>query len=571
MRKFFPFLDWIKTYNKASFFQDLPAGLTVGIILIPQGMAYAMIAGLPPVYGLYAALFPQVIYAFLGTSRQLSVGPVAMDSLLVASALSVMAVTESQNYIFLAVVLAFLMGLIQLLLGLFRLGFLVNFLSKPVISGFTSAAAVIIAANQLKYITGIKIERSNQAHELIYHTFAKIGDTHLLTFAIGVGGIVLIKSIQKWMKKVPGALVVVVLGIIITRLLALDEYGVTIVADIPEGLPVFQVPDVSLAQLQELLPVAFTLALIAFMEAISVAKAIEQNHTEYKISANQELIALGASNIVGSFFQAYPTTGGFSRSAVNEKSGAKTGIASLISALVVGLTLLFFTPLFYYLPTAVLGSIIIVAVIGLVDVKYPIRLWRNRKDEFFLLLFTFVVTLTFGIKEGIISGVGLSLLLLIYRTTQPHIAVLGNIPNTNFYKNIDRFAQVNERDDLLIIRFDSQLYFANANFFRESVFKLIDQKGPNLQLVILSVEGVNFIDSSAANMLRNLIREIKELKISINVTNAIGPVRDIFEKSDILELLGEECFFISVSSAVKKYDGEPAPLHENIVLQNNNK
>lgn len=569
MNKYFPFLTWIKTYNKASFLQDLPAGITVGIILIPQGMAYAMIAGLPPVYGLYAALFPQVVYAFLGTSRQLSVGPVAMDSLLVASALSVMAVTESQDYIFLAVVLAFLMGLIQLLLGLFRLGFLVNFLSKPVISGFTSAAAVIIAANQLKYITGIRIERSSQAYELIYNTFAQINEIHLLTFAMGIGGIVVIKSMQKWVKKVPGSLLVVVLGIVLAKFLHLDQYGLTIVSDIPEGLPSFGIPNIRLDQLKELLPVAFTLALIAFMEAISVAKAIEQNHTDYKISANQELIALGTSNIVGSFFQAYPTTGGFSRSAVNEKSGAQTGVASIISALVVGLTLLFFTPLFYYLPTAVLGSIIIVAVIGLIDFKYPIRLWKNRKDEFILLIFTFSITLFFGIKEGILSGVALSLLLLIYRTTKPHLAVLGNLPGTTFYKNVKRFPQIEERKDVLIVRFDSQLYFANANFFRESVFELINRKGSALKLVVLSVEGVNFIDSSAANMLRNLIKEVKDLGIVISVTNAIGPVRDILKKSEILDVLGEECFFINVPLALQNFDGEDVNQHQDIVLQNN--
>lgn len=569
MNKYFPFLTWIKTYNKASFLQDLPAGITVGIILIPQGMAYAMIAGLPPVYGLYAALFPQVVYAFLGTSRQLSVGPVAMDSLLVASALSVMAVTESQDYIFLAVVLAFLMGLIQLLLGLFRLGFLVNFLSKPVISGFTSAAAVIIAANQLKYITGIRIERSSQAYELIYNTFAQINEIHLLTFAMGIGGIVVIKSMQKWVKKVPGSLLVVVLGIVLAKFLHLDQYGLTIVSDIPEGLPSFGIPNIRLDQLKELLPVAFTLALIAFMEAISVAKAIEQNHTDYKISANQELIALGTSNIVGSFFQAYPTTGGFSRSAVNEKSGAQTGVASIISALVVGLTLLFFTPLFYYLPTAVLGSIIIVAVIGLIDFKYPIRLWKNRKDEFILLIFTFSITLFFGIKEGILSGVALSLLLLIYRTTKPHLAVLGNLPGTTFYKNVKRFPQIEERKDVLIVRFDSQLYFANANFFRESVFELINHKGSALKLVVLSVEGVNFIDSSAANMLRNLIKEVKDLGIVISVTNAIGPVRDILKKSEILDVLGEECFFINVPLALQNFDGEDVNQHQDIVLQNN--
>ena len=568
MKRVIPFLDWIKSYKKSDFLGDLPAGITVGIILIPQGMAYAMIAGLPPVYGLYAAIFPQIIYAFLGTSRQLSVGPVAMDSLLVASSLSAIAVIGTEHYISLAIVLALLMGIIQLIMGSFRLGFLVNFLSKPVISGFTSAAAIIIAFNQIKNLLGIDVQRSNQVHELLIDVVTKLSSVHVITLFVGAGGIVVIKLFSAYFPKIPGALVVVLVGIIAAKYFALDTFGVSIVGDIPGGLPAFSFPAVNSDELQQLLPIAFTLSLIAFMEAISVAKSVEVNHS-YRVKPNQELIALGCSNIIGSLFMSYPTTGGLSRTAVNEKAGAKTGIASLIAAGIIALTLLFFTSVFYYLPNAILAAIIVTAVLGLIDFKYPLRLWRNRKEEFVLLIFTFTITLFVGISIGIISGVVLSLLLLIYRTTKPHVAVLGNFPGTSMYKNISRFTETIEKDDLLVVRFDSQLYFANSNFFREKTSELIDSKGIDLEYLIFSVEGVNFIDSSAASMLRELIKEIQEKGIKIAIVNATGPVRDILKKSGIIDVLPKKSIYVDVQTAVDFFDGKRINRYERIVSQTN--
>ncbi|WP_062052635.1 SulP family inorganic anion transporter [Aquimarina longa] len=557
LKQYFPIFDWLKDYKKSYFSGDVLAGLTVGIMLIPQGMAYAMIAGLPPVFGLYASLVPQVIYAIMGTSRQLAVGPVAMDSLLVASGLGALAISEIEDYIIMAIFLAFFMGTIQLILGIFRMGFLVNFLSKPVINGFTSAAAIIIGLSQLKHLLGTEIKRSNQVHILLQNTIKTIEYTHLYTLLIGIATIVLIKGGQKVNNKLPVALVVVTLGIISVYFLGLHDLGVKIIGAVPKGLPSFEIPLIGYSRISELMPIALTLALIAFMEAISVAKAIEEKHSEYEVDANQELIALGISNIIGSLFRSYPTTGGFSRTAVNDQAGAKTGIAAIVSACIVGLTLLFLTPLFYYLPNAVLAAIIMVAVFGLIDIKYPIQLFKNRKDEFALLIITFLITLTIGIKEGILLGVFISLLLLIYRTSLPHIAVLGRIENTNYFRNIERFDSNTKVDDtILIIRFDAQLFFGNKDYFKKELYKNIQIKGgiEVLKVIILNAESINYIDSSAVYMLTQLIIDLKNKGIQFLIAGAIGPTRDILFTSKLIDVIGEDHLFVHTSEAYKYCD-----------------
>ena len=305
LKKYFPFLEWISNYRSDYFKRDLLAGITVAVLLIPQGMAYALIAGLPPIYGLYAALTPQIVYAFLGTSRQLAVGPVAMDSLLVAAGLSALAIVEPSQYIQMAILLALLMGAIQLLLGLFRMGFIVSFLSKPVISGFTSAAAIIIGFSQLKHLLGIQLSQSNQLHIVIESILQSNVPVHFTTLIIGVLSAVLILVIKNWNRKIPSALIAVVLGISWVYFNGLDKQGVAVVGLIPQGLPSFQTPVFEIDTIKQLFPTALTLALVAFMEAISVAKAIEEKHKDYTVDPNQELIALGSSNIVGSFFQSY--------------------------------------------------------------------------------------------------------------------------------------------------------------------------------------------------------------------------------------------------------------------------
>lgn len=557
MKKFFPILNWLPGYNLTTFKKDLPAGLTVGIMLIPQGMAYALIAGLPAVFGLYAALLPQIIYAILGTSRQLAVGPVAMDSLLVASGLGALSISGIEEYVSMAIFLAFAMGVIQLLLGLLKMGFLVKFLSKPVISGFTSAAAIIIGLSQLKHLLGVDIERSNKIQELAVNTSKVIADTNFVTLGLGIGGVLLILAIKKWFKKIPAALVVVVAGILITYLFHLDTYQVKIVGEVPSGLPSFGLPTASSDRLVELLPIAATLALIAFMEAISVAKAIEEKHDDYKVDPNQELVALGASNIFGSLLKSYPVTGGFSRTAVADQAGAKTGMAAIISAIVVLLTLLFLTPLFYYLPKTLLASIIMVAVYGLIDFKYPRKLWSYGKEEFILLLVTFVTTLTIGITIGIGVGVLLSMLILVHRTSKPHTAELGKIKGTNLLRNIDRFNNKAEKiEGVLILRFDAQLYYGNKDYFKSEILTRIEKKQP--QTFILNARSINYIDSTGMLELIKVIEEVKKRGVRFIIADAIGPIRDLLYKSEVIDLLGKENLMVNTYEAVPSLEGNYA-------------
>lgn len=570
LKRYIPILQWLPDYKKSYLPGDIFAGLTVGIMLVPQGMAYAMIAGLPPVFGLYASLVPQIIYAIMGTSRQLAVGPVAMDSLVVASGLGALALSGIDEYVAMAIFLALFMGTIQLLLGLLRMGFLVNFLSKPVISGFTSAAAIIIGLSQLKHLLGTTIAGSNQVHILLQNAFSTISETNLITLSIGIASIVLIKTITKINNKIPVALVVVAMGILGIYFFGLNDLGVKIIGEVPKGLPKFNVHHIDFSKISELTPIALTLALIAFMEAISVSKAIEERHTDYKVDSNQELIALGASNIIGSFFQSYPTSGGFSRTAVNDLAGAKTGVAPIISAMVVGLTLLFLTPLFYYLPNAVLAAIILVAVFGLIDIKFPIYLYKNRRDEFFLLVATFIITLTIGIKEGILLGVLISLLLLAYRISMPHIAVLGRISGTNYFKNVSRFREnVETYDEFLIIRFDAQLFFGNKDYFKNELQKQIDKKGSSLKYIILNAEAINYIDSSAVHLLRQTIQELKNKELKLIIAGAIGPTRDILYSSGLIHDIGKENIFVTTYEAYQhcRAFSEKSEIEEKISLQ----
>ena len=335
LKSLFPASEWLREYSSHQLKGDLAAGLTVGVMLIPQGMAYAMIAGLPPIYGLYASTLPLIIYALLGTSRQLAVGPVAMVSLLTASGIGVLAQGGTEVYIQLAIVLALMVGLIQFLLGAFRLGFLVNFLSHPVISGFTSAAALIIGLSQLKHLLGVDIARSHHVHEILLQAIEQFGAINWVTFGIGIGGIVLIKGAKRINKALPGSLLAVLFGILLVWIMGLTNQGVKIVGEIPKGLPAFQIPTFSWETIRSLLPVALAISLVSFMESIAVAKAIQARHKDYKVVPNQELIALGLANIGGSLFQSYPITGGFSRSAVNDEAGAKTGLSSIVSALLI--------------------------------------------------------------------------------------------------------------------------------------------------------------------------------------------------------------------------------------------
>ncbi len=555
MQKYLPFLQWLPNYRKSYLLKDLVAGLTVGVILIPQGMAYAMIANLPPVYGLYASIFPLLVYAFLGTSRHLAIGPVAIDSLLVAAGLGAMKISGVEGYIAMAIFLAFMVGAIQMLLGVFRMGFLVGFLSRPVISGFTSAAALIIIFNQFKHFLGVDIEQSSNFYRLIVSAIQKLSETNIYDLAIGVLGILIIIGLKKWNQKIPSILLVVVLGILAVYYMDLESYGVQIVGKIPTGLPDFKIPDFKIESALSIWPIALTLALVGYLEAISIGKALEEKEGNETINPNQELIALGASNMVGSFFRSYPVTSSFSRSAINAEAGVKSNMSALFTVALIVLTLLFLTPLFYFLPKAVLASIIMVSVYRLIDFSFAKELFKKRRDEFMVLTATFAITLFVGIPQGILIGALFSLLLMVYRTSKPHFAVLGNIEGSDYYKNVNRFGdEVTVRDDLLIVRFDAQLYFGNAGFFKKQLMGFVNEKEGCLKGVILNAEAINNIDSSAARMLSQVIANLCERGLKFYISGAIGPTRDTIFTSNIINELQKEHLFVSIAEAVAYFD-----------------
>lgn len=549
--KFIPALQWGRNYDKSWLKGDVFAGLTVGVMLIPQGMAYAMLAGLPPIHGLYAVTLPLAVYALLGTSRQLAVGPVAMVSLLTATGVGAIAEMGSDTFLSLAIVLSLLVGAIQLALGVFRLGFLVNLLSHPVISGFTSAAALIIGLSQLKHLLGINLKRSHHIHEILLAAFERVSEINLYTFAIGLAGIVLIIGAKKINKAIPSPLLAVVFGILAVILLGLENEGVKIVGEIPGGLPGLVMPAFSWEQMMALVPTALTISLVGFMESIAVAKAVQKKHRNYEVVPNQELIALGAANLTGAVLQAYPVTGGFSRTAVNDQAGAKTGLASLISAALIVLTLLFLTPLFYALPKAILASVIMVAVFGLIDWREALHLWKIHRSDFWMLAITFIATLSLGIEQGIATGVLLSLAVHIYRSMRPHLAVLGQIPGTNAFRNVERFTEAKEISDTLIIRFDGELYFANLAYFQAQLKEIVENKGSALKHVIINAEGIARVDSSAVHELHNFIETQHEHGINVIFAGVIGPVRDVFKKDNLTKLIGKENFYLSVPEAVE--------------------
>ena len=553
IKKIAPILEWLPNYNTSLFKGDLIAGITVGIVLIPQGIAYALIAGLPPIYGLYCALVPQAMYAIFGSSRQVAVGPVAMDSLIVATGVSTLALAGSESYISIAILLALMVGAIQFIMGVFSLGFIVNFLSKPVITGFTSAVALIIGLNQFRNLFGVDIVQSDQIQIILEDIWLQINNFNPNTTSIGLISAFLIIFFRKINKKIPNALIVVVLGILIMKYFGNSFTEVAIVKDIPSGLPKFGFPEFDIPLLRELLPIAVTLVMVGYLEIISIGKSLEAKQDVYRIRPNQELIALGISNMVGSLFKAYPSTSSFSRSAINQESGAKTGMAALISVVMVVITLLFLTPLFYHLPQTVLAAIIIVAVFGLINFKEAVFLWKANQLDFCLMFATFLATLLLGIEQGIIIGVSLSLIILIFRTSRPYVAELGKVPDANFYRNKERFSEVIIDKDILVFRFDAQLFYANSNYFRDKLDEMVLKKGSALKLIVLDAESINRVDSTGVEMLKERIRFCQKKGIFFYFAGVKGPVRDDLFRSGILEIIDLSHFFMRANQAVKFY------------------
>ena len=549
LQRVFPFLSQLADYDRDQLRGDLSAGLTVGVMLIPQGMAYALIAGLPPIYGLYAALAPLVVYALFGTSRQLAVGPVAMVSILVAAAVGPLAGGDAALYIQLALLLSLMVGLLQFGLGLARFGFLVNFLSHPVLSGFTSAAAFIIGFSQLKHLLGIDLPRSNFIHEILWAAVTHLGSVHGPTLALGLASIALLLALRWWRPSLPGALVAVAGATLGTWAFGLHEVGVAIVGGVPSGLPAPSMPPLDWGYAQELAPSALAIGLVGFMESIAVAKVYAGRH-RYEVDANQELIGLGLANVAGAFFSAYPTTGGLSRTAVNDAAGARTTLAAIVSAGIIGLTLLFLTPLFYFLPKAVLAAIVMVAVAGLVDWEEARYLWRVDRRDFGLMALTFVATLTLGIELGILIGVIVSLIVVIYESSTPHTALMGRLPDTETYRNLKRNPEAMTRSHVVVVRMDANLYFPNVSTFRDLVLDL-DVHDPALQAVVVDMYPVNQIDSTATHTLQKVIETCRRNGVALYLAGVKGPVKDVLDAAGLTDELGSDRFFLEVHDAVE--------------------
>ncbi|UCH25994.1 MAG: solute carrier family 26 protein [Trueperaceae bacterium] len=543
-----PAVSWLRRYKRRDLFGDLSAGLIVAIMLIPQGMAYALLAGLPPVTGLYASTVPLVVYALFGSSRQLAVGPVAIVSLLTFSGVSLIAKQGTAEYLALAALLALMVGVIQALLGLLRAGFITNFLSHAVVSGFTSAAALIIGLSQLKHLLGVGLHSSHGVFPLLAEALQRLAETNLVTLTIGMGSIIFLLTLKRLAPRFPAPLVVVGLGSLIVYLFRLDQRGVGIVGEVPAGLPSVALPALSLDAVAALLPVALTIAFVSFMESIAVARSIAAKERD-KVDANRELIGLGLANVVGSLFRAYPVTGGFSRSAVNYQAGARTPLASIVTALLVVLTLLFFTPLFTYLPKAVLAAIVMVAVFGLIDLKEPRQLFRLKPVDGWTLVITFAATLLVGVEQGILAGVGFSLLVFVWRSAYPHTAELGYLPKEDVFRNVRRYPEAETFAGVLMTRVDASLYFANMAFLERRMADAIADR-PELKHIVIDFSAVNDVDAVALETLAERRRELAEQGIDLYLASVKGPVRDLMVKAGWVETWGDTIFHPSIKHAL---------------------
>jgi len=563
LRRLVPILAWLPRYRRADLPGDLTAGLTTAVMLIPQAMAYAMLAGLPPIVGLYAAIAPPIVYALFGSSPKLAVGPVAMDSLLVAAALSSVSLVGAETTVVAAAALAVMVGAIQLSMGALRLGFVVNFLSRPVLSGFTSAAAVVIAASQLGALLGVKLSPSTGLHVIVGELWGARAGVHLPTLLVGLLGVGLLVALGRFRGR---ALVVVALAIVASALFDLSAHGVATLGAIPPGLPGAAVPMLSSATFVALVPAALTIALLSFMEAISSGIAVAD--ADKRPDADRELVALGLSNLATGFMRGYPIAGGLSRTAVNAQAGARTGLAGVFTAAIVAVTLLFLTPLLHGLPKAALAAVIMVAVTGLIDLELPRTLWRLRPRELMTLGVTFAATLTLGITTGLGLGVLLSLVLFVMRTTRPHTAVLGRLPGTTVYRNMERFADAVPVPGLLLLRLDAQLYFANAAFLRETVLRSLAEATTPVRAVVLDASAIHDVDISALAALSELRRTLADRGLALYLSSVTGPVRDILARSGLQTEFGADKFSFTTHEAVQRALGEHAPLDPRVLQAN---
>ncbi|MCC3306446.1 SulP family inorganic anion transporter [Sneathiella sp. HT1-7] len=568
IEKVIPAVGWLKSYSSNDLPGDLTAGIITAILLVPQAMAYSILAGLPPEVGLYASILPPILYAFFGSSRTLAVGPVAVASLMVAAALGTIAIPGSADYIYAALVLSALIGLFLLIMGIAKLGFLANFLSHPVMSGFTSAAAIVIAFSQLKHLLGIEIPRGSRIDQSLSYIFNHVSDINGLTVIISGISLILLYSLRQYLSpllirfglsekiaktlvKAGPMFVVLLMTLLSAKMLWNETNGLVVVGSIPAGLPPLTVPSFDFTLWRELAVSAALIALVSFVESVAIARVLASKRRQ-KIDVNQELVGLGVANIGAAFTGGSPVCGGFSRSVVNFDAGANTQLAAIITAALIALSVLFFTPLFYYLPQAVLAAIIIIAVLGLVDLKALKVNWTYSKSDAAAWLVTFAVVMAEGIELGIIAGIVVSLILFLWRSSKPHIAIVGRVGSSEHFRNIKRHT-VRTCAHVLAMRVDESLFFANTRYFENYVLSaIVDQ--PEVKHVVFICSAINAIDGSALESLETLISDLKNAGVTFHLAEVKGPVMDRLERTHFLEHLKPGKVYLSTHDAFKDLD-----------------
>ncbi|MBS8262134.1 STAS domain-containing protein [Roseibium polysiphoniae] len=554
LKRYFPILNWGRTYDKEAATSDLVAAIIVTIMLIPQSLAYALLAGLPPEVGLYASILPLVAYAVFGTSRALAVGPVAVVSLMTASAVGEFTQQGTAEYLGAAIVLAFISGLMLMAMGFFRLGFLANLLSHPVISGFITASGLLIASSQLKHILGVPASGHN-LYDILLSIGSKVGETNLVTLAIGVTATGFLFWVRKGLKKLllsvgikpfladiltkAGPVAAVAATTLVAAAFDLGSKGVRLVGDIPSGLPMPHLPSFDSELWLQLAPAALLISVIGFVESVSVAQTLAAKKRQ-RIEPDQELIGLGASNIASAISGGYPVTGGFARSVVNFDAGASTPAAGAFTAVGIAVATLFLTPLLTNLPRATLAATIIVAVLSLVDLGAIKRTYAYSKSDFAAMAATILITLFFGVEQGVVSGVVLSIALYLYRSSRPHMAVVGIVPGTEHFRNVDRHT-VATGESVLTLRVDESLFFANSRYLEDRIYALVADR-PEIQHVVLMCPAVNEIDASALESLEEINHRLSDSGVCFHLSEVKGPVMDRLQKTDFLTHLTGKVF-----------------------------
>ncbi|AXC50242.1 STAS domain-containing protein [Paracoccus suum] len=554
LASYFPILRWGRQYNRSALTNDLVAAVIVTIMLIPQSLAYALLAGLPPEAGIYASIAPILLYAVFGTSRALAVGPVAVVSLLTASAVGQVAEQGTAGYAVAALTLAGLSGGFLLLLGVFRLGFLANFLSHPVIAGFITASGILIATSQLKHILGIEAS-GHTLIEMVGALVSNLGQINPITVVIGVTATAFLFWVRKGLKPLlrkigagplladivtkAGPVAAVVVTTLAVWAFGLAERGVSIVGEVPQSLPPLTMPGLAPELIRQLAIPAILISIIGFVESISVAQTLAAKKRQ-RIDPNQELIGLGAANLGAAFTGGYPVTGGFARSVVNFDAGAETPAAGAFTAIGLAIAALALTPLVYYLPNATLAATIVVAVLSLVDFSILKKTWSYSRADFAAVTATILLTLTLGVEIGVASGVILSIALHLYKTSKPHVAEVGLVPGTNHFRNINRH-EVETHPEILALRVDESLYFVNARFLEDLIQdRVVD--GQSLRHVILMCSAVNEIDYSALESLEAINHRLTDLGVGLHLSEVKGPVMDRLRTTHFLDQLNGRVF-----------------------------